>query len=172
VEQVESNIARHNPGATVIRADSQIVCDKPELVRGKRIVVIEDGPTLTHGEMEYGAGVVAAKRLEAAEVIDPRPWAVGSITNVFDTYPTVGKVLPAMGYGKAQLSDLEETVNRIPCDSVVIATPVDLQRVVSIKHPVSAVSYELSVRGKPGLPEVIGGFAEGLQPLRTRRAGS
>ena len=126
-------------------------------------MVVEDGPTLTHGGMKYGAGVVAAKRLGAAQIIDPRPWVTGTIAEVFKTYPDIGSLLPAMGYGRRQLADLEETLNRIPCDSVVIATPIDLGRVISIKHPATTVTYELSERGTPDIAGVIGAFAEGLR---------
>lgn len=159
---VESNIAKHNPGAVVIRAKSEVSCDAPELIDGKEVVVVEDGPTLTHGGMTYGAGIVAAGRYGASKVIDPRPWVTGAMSDVFEAYPGMGKVLPAMGYGKKQLADLEQTLNRIPCDTVVVATPVDLARVISIRHPVVRVSYELLVSGKPDVSEVIGRFLDGL----------
>jgi predicted GTPase len=153
--RVEANIEEYNPGATVIKADSLLTCDKPGAVSGKRVVVIEDGPTLTHGGMSYGAGTVAAKRLGAAEIVDPRPWAVGSIAAVYEQYPETGRLLPAMGYGEGQLADLEETITRIPCDTVIVATPVDLERLISISQPTARITYELSERGKPDLTEVL-----------------
>ncbi len=166
LELVESNISAYNPGAKVVRADSLVVCDRPELVTGKRVVVVEDGPTLTHGSMKYGAGIVAAERLGAAEIIDPRRFAVNTIAGVYERYPEIGSLLPAMGYGKAQLADLEETLNRIPCDSVLIATPVELDRVISIRRPVATVSYELSVRGRPDIAEIVDCFVENMPARR------
>ena len=156
--RVEENIEKYNPKAVVIRADSLLTCTDPQLVSGKRVVVVEDGPTLTHGGMRYGAGIVAAERLGAADIIDPRPYATGTIAAVFDQYPGIGKLLPAMGYGKEQLADLEETLARIPCDSVVVATPIDLGRVISIGRPAARITYELSIRGKPDLSDVLGSF--------------
>jgi len=120
-----------------------------------RVLVIEDGPTLTHGEMKYGAGIVAARRFGAAEIIDPRPYTVGTIARTFEAYPEIGPLLPAMGYGAEQILDLEETIRRVPCDLVLSATPIDLTRVVHIEHPVQRVRYELQVIGQPTLEEVL-----------------
>ncbi|MBN1685628.1 MAG: hypothetical protein JW852_03190 [Spirochaetales bacterium] len=159
---VESNIAKYNPNAVVIRANSQVTCDAPELIKGKEVVVVEDGPTVTHGGMTYGAGIVAAERHGASRIIDPRPWATGTIAAVFEKYPAIGKLLPAMGYGERQLADLELSLNRIPCDAVVVATPIDLARVISIKHPIARVTYELSVPGKPDVREIIADFVDGM----------
>ncbi len=159
VALVESNIARYNPEALVIRADSDLKCENLELIEGKRVVVVEDGPTLTHGGMTYGAGIVAAQRYGAAEIVDPREWVTGTIADVFKTYPKIGTLLPAMGYSVEQLADLEKTLNRIPCDSVIMATPVNLERVITIQKPVARVTYELSVRGRPDLSDALSGFA-------------
>jgi predicted GTPase len=119
------------------------------------VLVVEDGPTLTHGDMAYGAGVVAAQRFGAAEVIDPRPYAVRSIADTFEKYPKTGPVLPAMGYGEDQVKDLEETINTTPCDLVIIGTPIDLRRVVNIQHPADRVRYELQVIGRPTLEDIL-----------------
>jgi predicted GTPase len=125
------------------------------MIRGKRVLVIEDGPTLTHGGMKYGAGYVAAQRFGAAEIIDPRPYAVASITATYEKYPQTGIILPAMGYGDEQVHDLEVTINNTPCDMVVIGTPIDLTRILEIKHPMQRVRYELQVIGKPTLEEIL-----------------
>lgn len=164
LELLEANIAEHNPTATVVRADSSIQCDAKDLISSKRVVVVEDGPTLTHGGMKYGAGIVAAERFGAAEIVDPRPWASGEIAGTYDRYPDIGTLLPAMGYGDTQIRDFETTLNKVPCDTVVIATPVDLGRIISIDKPVARVKYELDVRGKPDLEEI-------LEPLLQRRNG-
>ncbi len=124
-------------------------------MRGKRVLVVEDGPTLTHGEMAYGAGVVAARRYGAAELVDPRPYAVRSIATTFEKYPRIGQLLPAMGYGDAQMQDLEETINSAECDLVLVATPIDLRRLINIRHPVDRVRYELQVIGQPTLEEIL-----------------
>ena len=157
-EQVSSllaTIGRVNPRATVIRADSAVRLDEPEAVRGKRVLVIEDGPTLTHGEMKFGAGVVAARRGGAAEVVDPRPWAVGSIRETFERYD-VGPVLPAMGYSDGQLREMGETIARADVDVVVIGTPIDLRSVVAIDRPAVRVRYDLDVLpDSPTLREVL-----------------
>ena len=139
----------------IFEAASPIFLPDPLAIRGKRVLVIEDGPTLTHGEMQYGAGIVAARRFGAAEIIDPRPYAVGSIAETFRAYPHTGPLLPAMGYGEAQIHDLEETIRRTPCDLVIAATPIDLLRVARISQPVQRVRYELQVIGQPTLAEII-----------------
>jgi predicted GTPase len=155
VATVRASILGNNPGATVIDGASPIFVEAPGQIRGKRVLVIEDGPTLTHGEMAYGAGVVAARRFGAAEIVDPRAYAVGSIAETYRRYPTTGAVLPAMGYGAQQVADLEQTVNGTPCDLVIIATPIDLRRVLHIAHPSQRVRYELQEIGKPDLADVL-----------------
>jgi predicted GTPase len=154
VEAVREAARRLNPAAMVIEGASPIFVDDPGLVRGKRVLVIEDGPTLTHGGMKYGAGVIAARKFGAAELIDPRPYAVGSIQDAFRRYE-VGQLLPAMGYGRQQMADLEATVDQTPADLVVIATPIDLRRVVNIRQPVVRVSYELEEIGRPNLSDAL-----------------
>jgi predicted GTPase len=156
ISLVRKNVRAVNPTATIVEAASPIFVEDPDAIRGKRVLVVEDGPTLTHGEMEYGAGVVAAQRFGAAQIIDPRPYAVGSIAETFVQYPTTGAVLPAMGYGEEQIKDLEETINATPCDLVIIGTPIDLRRVVKIEHPADRVRYELQVVGQPTLEEILG----------------
>ena len=152
---VRDNVMVHNPDARIIEAASPIFVENPGLLRGKRVLVVEDGPTLTHGEMAYGAGVVAAHRLGVAEIVDPRPYAVGSIVATYEKYPTTGKVLPAMGYGAEQMAELEQTIANTPCDLVVVATPIDLRRVIKIDKPSERVRYELQEIGKPDLVDVI-----------------
>jgi len=156
VEQVRRNIAAVNPRAIVIDAASPIFVDDPRVIRGRKVLVVEDGPTLTHGEMAYGAGVVAAKRFGAAEIVDPRPYAVGSIAETFAKYPDTGPILPAMGYSAEQVQELRRTINATPCDLVIVATPIDLRRVVEIDHPSERVRYELQEIGRPTLQDVIG----------------
>jgi len=153
--EVKRNIDELNPDAIVIQADSPIFVDDPSLIRGKRVLVIEDGPTVTHGEMRYGAGIVAAKTYEAAEIVDPRPFARGSIAQTFEKYPHVEGLLPAMGYGAKQIAELEATINDTPCDTVVIGTPIDLRRVCTITKPSVRVRYELQEIGSPNLATVL-----------------
>jgi predicted GTPase len=124
-------------------------------IRGKRVLVIEDGPTLTHGEMKYGAGVMAAEKYGAAELVDPREWAVGTIADTFRKYPDIGTLLPAMGYSPKQMKDLEATINKVPCDLIVIATPIDLGRIVTFKKPTVRVGYELQEIGSPDLEDIL-----------------
>jgi predicted GTPase len=155
VAEVRRSISAVNPRATVVDAASPIFVEDPEAIRGRRVLVIEDGPTLTHGEMAYGAGVMAAERFGAAELVDPRPYAVDSIAATFAKYPHVGPLLPAMGYGEEQMKDLEETINRTDCDLVLVATPIDLRRLVDIRHPVDRVRYELQVIGQPTLEGIL-----------------
>ncbi len=155
ISAVRDSAAAVNPGAVIIEAASPIFVDDPDAIRGKRVLVIEDGPTLTHGEMKYGAGIVAAHRFGASEIIDPRPYTVGTITETFEKYPAIGTLLPAMGYGGEQVHDLEETIRRVPCDLVISATPIDLTRVAKIYHPVQRVSYELQIIGQPSLEPIL-----------------
>ena len=155
IAQVRENVRLVNPTARIVEAASPIFVEDPGAIRGKRVLVVEDGPTLTHGEMSYGAGVVAARRFGAAEIVDPRPYAVGSIVDTFEKYPTTGTLLPAMGYGDAQIRDLEDTINATPCDLVIIGTPIDLRRVVKLDHPADRVRYELQVIGRPTLEEIL-----------------
>ena len=157
IAKVRESIMKVNPGATVVEAASPIFVDNPHAIKGKAVLVVEDGPTLTHGEMAYGAGVVAARRFGAAEIIDPRPYAVGTITATYQKYPTTGTVLPAMGYGAEQMKELGETINNTPCDLVLVATPIDLRRVVEINRPSQRVRYELQEIGQPTLAEIIEG---------------
>jgi predicted GTPase len=158
VERVRSNIRQHNPRAVVIEAASKVTVAAPEKVKGRRVLVVEDGPTLTHGGMPYGAGVVAARQFGAAQQVDPRPYAVGSIRETFRQYPHLNAILPAMGYGETQQHELEETINRTPCDLVLVATPVDLARLLRLNKPSLRVTYELEERTKPGLAEVLTEF--------------
>lgn len=155
IAAVRDNIFRANPGAQIIEGASPIFVDDPGAIRGKRVLVIEDGPTLTHGEMAYGAGVIAARRFGAAEILDPRPYAVGSILDTYRKYPTTGNVLPAMGYGEQQTKELEETINRTPAELVIVATPIDLRRVIDIKLPSQRVRYELQEIGQPTLMDIL-----------------
>lgn len=155
IETVRHNIALRNPKAVVIEGASPVFVDAPKLITGNRVLVIEDGPTLTHGEMKYGAGVVAAKKFGAAEIVDPRPWIRGTLKDTFATYPDIGALLPAMGYGEKQTKDMEATVNAADVDAVVIATPIDLRRIMKIKKPCVRVRYELQEIGKPDLADVI-----------------
>nr|MBN1229859.1 GTPase [Anaerolineae bacterium] len=152
---VMANIQKVNPGAVVVQAASPIFVDNPAAIRGKRVLVIEDGPTLTHGEMAYGAGVVAANRFGAGEMIDPRPFAVRSIADTYAKYPSTGTVLPAMGYGDEQMADLEATINAADADLVIAATPIDLTRIINIKLPMERVRYELDVIGQPNLQDIL-----------------
>ncbi len=155
VEIIVENAKKYNPKAKIIKAESTLTVENPEIIKGKRVLVIEDGPTLTHGEMRIGAGTVAAERLGAKELVDPREYAVRSIKATFEKYPGIGKLLPAMGYGDKQIKDLEETINKVDCDAVVIATPIDLSRFVKINKPMTRVKYDLSEEGKKELKAVL-----------------
>ncbi len=159
INRVRASVRAINPRATVIEAASPIFVDDPGAIRGNRVLVVEDGPTLTHGEMAYGAGVVAARKFGASEIIDPRPYAVGSIKETFAKYPSTGPVLPAMGYSEEQRKELEETINGTPADLVLIATPIDLRRIIDIKLPTDRVRYELQEIGQPTLTDVLKRFA-------------
>ncbi|MBW6460614.1 MAG: cyclic 2,3-diphosphoglycerate synthase [Bacteroidales bacterium] len=158
IQTVRENIAKVNPKAVVVDGASPIKVDNPAVIRGKRVLVIEDGPTLTHGEMKIGAGTVAAQKYGAAEMVDPRPFTVGKLTKTFEIYPGIGTLLPAMGYGKQQLKDLEATINNTDCDSVVIGTPIDLNRIIKINKPNTRVYYDLQEIGDPNLEDILGEF--------------
>lgn len=160
IEIIHRNIAQHNPTAQVIETACKVTVADPESIAGKRVLVIEDGPTLTHGEMPYGAGIVAANRYHAGKVVDPRPYAVGSIQKTFEKFPHLGKLLPAMGYSEAQRHELRETIKRVPCDVVLVATPIDLARTVTIDKPNVRVRYEVEETGKPQIPQLIEKFTE------------
>lgn len=171
INTVRANLAKINPNAKQIDAASILTVDKPELLKGKRVLVVEDGPTLTHGEMKIGAGTVAAMKYGAAELVDPRPYTVGELTTTFERYPNIGTLLPAMGYGAQQMKDLEKTIANTKCDAVVIGTPIDLPRFIKIKQPVVKVGYELQEIGTPTLKEVLDDFVakHNLKPRRRRK---
>ncbi len=160
ITRVVENAATINPRAVVVQARSEICVDHPELLRGRRVLVIEDGPTLTHGEMSYGSGVIAAQSCGASQLVDPRPYAVGSLRDCFARYPWIGKALPAEGYSSQQVSELQETISRVPCDAVLIATPVDLLRLMRIPQPTARVSYSLVEVTEPTLPQLVDAFLE------------
>jgi predicted GTPase len=153
---VRENLHRLNPAATVIEAASPLFVDDPMAIRGKRVLVVEDGPTLTHGEMAYGAGWVAARRFGAAEIVDPRPFAGGSILQTYQKYPNTGAILPAMGYGDEMVAELEQTINNADVDLVIIGTPIDLAGLLKINKPSQRVRYELQEIGQPTLTEILG----------------
>ena len=155
IDQVVATAKRVNPKATIIMAESPLTVEDPTLIKDKRVLVVEDGPTLTHGEMKYGAGTVAAQRNGAAAIIDPRPYLKGTIADTFEKYPHIGVLLPAMGYSGQQVQDLEDTINATPCDAVVIGTPIDLRRVVNIKRPSTRVMYDLKEVGDVTLEDVL-----------------
>ena len=164
IETVRRNIKLHNPKAQVVDMASRVSLATPEAVKGKRVLVVEDGPTLTHGEMPYGAGVVAARQCGAAELIDPRPYAVGSIRSTYQRYTHLTSLLPAMGYSAMQCHELEETIRRTPCDLVVIATPIDLTRVINIDKPNLRVTYDVEELTKPGLADTLARFVIEHEP--------
>jgi predicted GTPase len=164
VETVRRNIQVSNPDAQVFEMACRVSLPTPELIKGKRVLVVEDGPTLTHGEMPYGAGMVAARQWDAAELVDPRPYALGSIRGTFERYTHLTSLLPAMGYSAVQRHELEETIRRTPCDLVVIATPIDLARVIRIDKPALRVTYEVEELTKPGLAESIASFIRQHEP--------
>jgi predicted GTPase len=155
INTVRDNIRLVNPKATIIEGASPVTVEHPELIRGKRVLVVEDGPTLTHGEMKFGAGVVAAQKVGAKELVDPRPFTVKSITDTYKKYPNIGTLLPAMGYGAAQLKDLETTINNTKCDAVVIGTPIDLRRYIKIRKPSTRVKYDLQEIGPTTVETVL-----------------
>jgi predicted GTPase len=152
---VTNNVKSVNPNATIIEGASPLTVEDPSVIKGKRVLVVEDGPTLTHGEMRYGAGTVAAQKLGASDIVDPRPYTVESITETFNKYPKIGILLPAMGYGEKQMKDLETTINNTDCDSVVIGTPIDLGRILNINKPATRVKYELQEIGANTLESVL-----------------
>jgi len=164
LETVRLNIRLHNPLASVVEAACRVKAANPLSIKGRRVLVVEDGPTLTHGEMPYGAGVVAARQCGAAELVDPRPYAVGSIRGVYERYPHLTALLPAMGYSDMQRHELEETINRVPCDLVVVATPVDLARIISVNKPCVRVSYEIDELTQPGLMDILQEFTSTHRP--------
>jgi predicted GTPase len=155
VWQVRQNIQTHSPQAEIVLAESSVLVNEPELIRGRRVLVVEDGPTLTHGEMPFGAGYIAAEKFEAAEVVDPRPYAQGSLIETYSKYPHMGAVLPAMGYSKDQIKDLEQTIEKADCDMVVFATPIHLPLVLDIQKPTLRVRYEYQDHGSPTLQELV-----------------
>ncbi len=169
IETVVANVSAANPTATIVLAASPIAVEDPSIIAGKRVLVVEDGPTLTHGEMQYGAGVIAARQFGAAEMIDPRPYAVGSIADTYKKYPSIGILLPAMGYGQEQMNDLQATIERVPCDAVIIGTPIDLRRVITIKKPSVRVTYALQETTKPDLAEILDGFIAKHLTRRSRK---
>lgn len=158
INTVRTNIRKVNPTAIVVDAASPIFVENPEIIANKKVLVIEDGPTLTHGGMKYGAGIIAAQKFAAKEIVDPRPFAVNSIAETFRIYPEIGTLLPAMGYGKKQMQDLAETIDRSDCEVVIIATPIDLRRVVDFKKPAVRVQYELQTIGSPSMEDVLKRF--------------
>ena len=165
IETVRQNIRLHNPKAVVFEMACRVSIPEPFLVKGLRVLVVEDGPTLTHGEMPYGAGVVAARQCGAGELVDPRPYAVGSIRGTYERYRHLTNLLPAMGYSAIQRHELEETIHRTPCDLVLIATPIDLARVVKIDKPNLRVTYEVEELTKPGLAEMLARFSHEHEPV-------
>ncbi len=164
IKTVRQNIAQHNPKAKVIETACRVSVERPELIAGKTVLVVEDGPTLTHGEMAYGAGVVAANRYHAAALVDPRPYAIGSIQKTFDKFPHLWRVLPAMGYSDTQRHELEETIKRVPCEVVLVATPIDLARTIKLDKPNVRVRYEVEELGNPRIPELIEQFTQAHKP--------
>ena len=158
VEQLKQVIVRINPQASIVDAESQITVEDSGIISGKKVLVVEDGPTLTHGEMKYGAGVVAANKYGASKLIDPREYTVGKLSETFDHYPEIGTLLPAMGYGDEQIKDLETTINNTDCQGVIIATPIDLRRIINIKHPCTRVTYDLKEIGHPTLDDILNPF--------------
>jgi len=160
IQIIRENIEKVNPDAIVIDGASPIKVDDPSLIKGKKVLVVEDGPTLTHGEMKIGAGTVAAQKFGARELVDPRPYTVGSLSETFKIYPNIGTLLPAMGYGAKQLADLEETINNTDCEAVVIGTPIDLNRIIKINKPNTRVYYDLQEIGYPNFNEVLDDFVK------------
>ena len=163
IQTVRNNIGRVNPGAIIVDAASTISVEDASVIRGKRVLAVEDGPTLTHGDMKIGAGIVAAKRFGAAEIVDPRPFAVGRLADTFRIYPNIGKLLPAMGYGEEQMGDLSATIDNTDCDSVIIATPIDLGRVINISKPNTRVEYSLQEIGHPDIEDVLKNFIDNIK---------
>jgi predicted GTPase len=165
IKIVRRNIALHNPKAKVIETACRVTVANPDLISGKTVLVVEDGPTLTHGEMAYGAGVVAANRYHASALVDPRPYAIGSIQKTFEKFPHLWRVLPAMGYSDTQRHELEETIKRVPCELVLVATPIDLARTIRLDKPSVRVGYEVEELGKPAISDLITEFTQAHQPV-------
>jgi predicted GTPase len=166
IRRVEATLRELNPEAPIIHANSRLTVDDAAAIRGKRVLAVEDGPTLTHGEMTYGAAVIAARRFGAKEIVDPRPWVKGAIGETFAHYPKIGALLPAMGYSKQQIRDLGETIDRVPCDLVLIGTPIDLGRLVQVNKPSMRVRYDLEEKGEPTLSGLITAFLDRLPAKR------
>ena len=158
VKTLKNTIERVNPSAVIVDAESPITVEDSNIISGKKVLVVEDGPTLTHGEMKFGAGIVAAEKFGASEIIDPRPYTVGKLSETFDHYPEIGTLLPAMGYGDEQIKDLETSINNTECEGVIIGTPIDLRRIINIKHPSTRVTYDLQEIGRLTLDEVLHPF--------------
>ncbi len=158
VEIIKKNIQRINPNATIIEANSPVFVEDPKLIEGKKVLVVEDGPTLTHGNMSFGAGTVAAKKFNAQEIVDPRPWAVSTIKEIFDNFKQLGKVLPAMGYSREQVEELETTINNVPCDTVIVGTPIDIGKLMKLNKPLIRVKYSVEEVGKPDLTDILKTF--------------
>ena len=158
VKTLKNTIERVNPSAIIVDAKSSITVEDSNIISGKKVLVVEDGPTLTHGGMKFGAGIVAAEKFGASEIIDPRPYTVGKLSETFDHYPEIGTLLPAMGYGDEQIEDLETSINNTECESVIIGTPIDLRRIIDIKHPSTRVTYDLQEIGLLTLDEVLQPF--------------
>ncbi|MCB5253843.1 MAG: cyclic 2,3-diphosphoglycerate synthase [Candidatus Cloacimonadaceae bacterium] len=174
INEVRENVRAINPTAKIIDAASPLFVDHPEMITGKNVLVVEDGPTLTHGEMAFGAGTIAAIKYGCEDLVDPRPWIVGEIKETFEDYPEIGNLLPAMGYSAQQIKDLEKTINAVECDSVVIGTPIDLRRIVTITKPACRVQYELQEIGEPTIKDVLKDFAipKKAAPKTTKKATS
>jgi predicted GTPase len=170
VAWVVDDVAHINPKAQLIQAASPITVDNADIIRGKSVLVVEDGPTLTHGGMLFGAGTLAAKLFGAREIVDPHPYAVNSIAEVFKKYPAIGALLPAMGYGADQIGDLETTINRVPCEAVIIGTPIDLRRILKIQKPSTRVQYSLEERSQPDLKTVLNDFVRANVSLRKKKS--
>ncbi|PKN80588.1 MAG: GTPase [Candidatus Cloacimonetes bacterium HGW-Cloacimonetes-1] len=158
IQEVRNNVRMINKNAQIIEAASPLFVDHPEMITGKNVLVVEDGPTLTHGEMTYGAGVIAAEKYGCEDLVDPREWAIGEMKETFDNYPEIGILLPAMGYSAQQIKDMETTINNVECDAVVIATPIDLRRIIKINKPACQVQYELQEIGRPTIADVLKSF--------------
>lgn len=168
IETVRQNVRNANPKAKIIETACRVSVATPESIRGRRVLVVEDGPTLTHGEMQYGAGVVAARQFGAAELVDPRPYAIGSLRSMYEKYPRLTNLLPAMGYSTMQMQELEETINVVPCDLVLVATPIDLARIIKLNKSHLRVTYEVEEVGHPVLAELLAQFAREHAPERLR----
>jgi len=160
IKTISENIRKLNPKAVIVKANMHKEADRPDLIRGRRVLVVEDGPTLTHGGLDIGAGYLAAMKYRAKKVVDPRPYTMGTIKETFRKYPHLEKVLPAMGYGRKQIRELEKTINRIPCDSVIVGTPVDLGRYLKINKPLVRITYEIHTVEKPSIKEMVERFVK------------